>query len=121
MAQSVAKKAVSSLVAKADQKKIVSDQKRGVHQEHGKLNDCCQFCNNRLVLEAVKRGDVHEVKKLLADYDNITNPYQASSFTNTDENALVLAAQSKNRELIKLFLKDLSSTKQRKRIESTLL
>ena len=69
----------------ADQKKL-SDQKRvgliggGVkgHQakkEEASLNYCCLFCNNKLVYEAVKKGDIHAVKKLLNDYDNITNPF----------------------------------------------
>jgi hypothetical protein len=34
------------------------------------------FCNNRLVAEAVKNEDLNAVKKLLADKDNITNPFQ---------------------------------------------
>ena len=46
-----------------------------VKDETPKLNDCCKFCNNRLVAQAVQRGDAAEVKKLLADFDNITNPF----------------------------------------------
>ena len=43
--------------------------------EDPKLNDCCKFCNNRLLLQAVKKNDVAAVKKLLHDYENITNPF----------------------------------------------
>ena len=101
--------------------KAVAKVGQQVHRELGKLNDCCQFCNNRLVLEAVRRGDTGEVKRLIADYENITNPYQAFSFTNTDENALRAIAQSKNLDLIKLVIKDFQHKKPRKRLESTIL
>ena len=51
---------------------IGSDQKEGVRQN---MNDCCKFCNNRLVMEAVKNKDITRVKTLLADIENITNPF----------------------------------------------
>lgn len=46
-----------------------------IKDEAPKLNDCCKFCNNRLVTKAAQKGDVAEIKKLLADFDNITNPF----------------------------------------------
>lgn len=58
------------------------------------------------MLEAVKSGNTADVKKLMSDYDNITNPYQAFNFTNSDDNALKAIARSKDIELIKLVVKD---------------
>jgi hypothetical protein len=66
--KAIAAKSSTTIAAKTTDQNLVKT-------EVGKMNDCCQFCNNRLVLDAVKRGSVQEVKKLLSDYDNITNPY----------------------------------------------
>jgi hypothetical protein len=33
------------------------------------------FCNNRMVAEAAKAGDTPKIKLLLADIENITNPF----------------------------------------------
>ena len=59
-----------------DQKKIVADQIKSMKDVVPKLNECCKFCNNRLVAEAVKREDIKMLKMLLADKENITNPFQ---------------------------------------------
>ena len=77
------------------------------------------FCNNRLVIDAVKTNNMALLKKLLADRDNISNPFQLFNHTG-GENALALACKG-NKEMIKLFIKELNSTKQRKRLEATLL
>jgi hypothetical protein len=80
------------------------------------------FCNNRLVMQAVASNDVASVKKLLADYDFITNPFQSQSFTNVETNPLQHVANvTKNKEIMQVFIKSLLSSKQRKPLESTLL
>ena len=50
-----------------------SDQKPG---STSNLNECCKFCNNRLVMMAIRNNDVAKLKTLLADTQNITNPFQ---------------------------------------------
>jgi hypothetical protein len=113
------KKAVARKEAPAKKRETAADIVIGIE---GNLNDCCMFCNNRLVLQAVMNNDVTAVKKLLNDYDYITNPYQSFSFTNTEFNALQHACNvTKNKEIMKLFIKTLTSSKQRKALESTLL
>lgn len=71
------------------EKIIVSDQKRLVKPPSGVaprsdqqpgstsvLNECCKFCNNRLVMMAIRNNDLAKLKTLLADTQNITNPFQ---------------------------------------------
>jgi hypothetical protein len=71
------------------EKSLVPDQKRlfkppsGVgprsDQQPGStsiLNECCKFCNNRLVMTAIRNNDLAKLKTLLADTQNITNPFQ---------------------------------------------
>ena len=69
-----------------------SDQKLSDFKlEIPKLNECCMFCNNRLVIEAVKTNNLNMLKKLLNDNDNITNPFQALFYADPDYTALKLA------------------------------
>jgi hypothetical protein len=96
----------------SDQKKGLSVVKAAKSDSDQKLNYCCAFCNNLLVYEAAKRGDVNAVKKLLSDYDNITNPFQSYSYF-TKENALIVADKAKNKELIKVLVKEMKSKKER--------
>jgi hypothetical protein len=49
-----------------DQKKIVADQIKSMKDVAPKLNECCKF----------KREDIKMLKMLLADKENITNPFQ---------------------------------------------
>ena len=57
----------------------------------------------------------------MTDYDNITNPYQAYAYANEFDGALSLADKSKNKEIIKLFVKQLKSEKERNTLPSVLL
>eukprot|EP00347_Sterkiella_histriomuscorum_P010982 403374198 len=103
-------------------KKISSMSKISKQVKTKDENDfCCLFCNNRKVLEATKKNDVHAVKKLLEDYQQITNPIQAHDCWNTDQNALKIADQMKHYEIVKLFVKEFNSKRTRKELPDIIL
>jgi len=61
---------------------------------------------------AIKNNDIAKLKSLLADTENITNPFQSYSVGMID-NALTVASQIKNPEVYKLIIKELHSAKER--------
>ncbi|CDW80451.1 nad(+) adp-ribosyltransferase-3 [Stylonychia lemnae] len=116
------------LVELVKQQKKLSDQKSNLKKDKVdklddtlKMNSCCLFCNNRLMIEAVRKNDINQVKNLLADHENISNPFQSLNCQNNFEDAFYLADKLKHYEIIKLFLRDLNSKKERKELPSTLL
>ena len=68
------KKPQTTAQKKAPAKEMPSSDQKGDIQHNPRLNECCMFCNNKLIAEAVQKEDLGLLKKLLADKDNITNP-----------------------------------------------